>query len=133
MARRTARLIGTGLMALACGVAPAWAEPPAVGTTHTFHDPVFRGTVFCDTLDDVWSIATAEQPDEIYGLYRVTTNARDEPICMAIVPTALVVEVTPIGVMKRNGHDYNAWAVETDVGGVTAFALYLERVTRVAA
>jgi hypothetical protein len=112
--------------------APAVAAPPSVGTTHTFLDPVFRGTVFCDTVDQVRHIATAKAPDDIYGVYRVTTNERDEPMCMAIVPTALVVDVIPLGVMLREGEAYSAWAVETDIGGVTAFALYLEHVATVA-
>jgi hypothetical protein len=46
---------------------------------------------------------------------------------MSIAPTARVVDVVPLGVMEKDGSAYNAWAVETDVDGVTAFALYLER------
>jgi hypothetical protein len=112
--------------ALALAATPTLAAPPSAGSRHTFHDPVFNGTVFCDTLDEVWAIATADAPNDVYARYNLTTNDQDEPICMAIVPTGVVVDVTPIGVMERSGHQYNAWAVETDVGGVTAFALYLE-------
>lgn len=111
----------------ALAAAPALAEPPSTGTKHTFQDPVFNGTIFCDTIAAVHAIATAEIPDDVYANYYLTTNAMDEPICMAIVPTGVVRDVTPIGVMKRNGDHYRAWAVETDVGGVTAYALYLER------
>jgi hypothetical protein len=114
-------------LALACIPQLAQAQPPLAGTTHTFLDPVFRGTVFCDTIDEVWAIASAAAPDQAYANYSLTTNERDEPICMAIAPTALVVEVTRLGTMIKHGHHFNAWAVETLVDGVTAFALYLER------
>jgi len=115
-------------LALALAAIPqfALAQPPSAGATHTFRDPIFNGTVFCDTLDAVRAIATAEAPDETYANYYLTTNLRDEPICMAIAPTGVVVEVIPIGIMLKGGQRYQAWAVETDVGGVTAFALYLE-------
>ena len=33
-----------------------------------------------------------------------------------------------LGVMERNGRQYNAWAVETRLPGGTVFALYLEHV-----
>lgn len=121
------KLVAGALLALTLAV-PAQAQPPALGATHTFLDPVFKGTVFCDTLEEVWAIATAEKPNDIYATYNLLTNDRDEPICMAIVPTGTVIDVTPIGVMERNGRTYNAWAVETNVGGTTAFALYLEKV-----
>jgi hypothetical protein len=117
------------LLALAFAGVPgvALAQPPAAGTTHTFFDPVFRGTVFCDTFEAVHTIAKAKTPDETYANYFLTTNERDEPICMAIAPTAVVVDVVPMGVMVKHGHHFNAWAIETRVDGVTAFALYLER------
>ena len=118
------------LLALAMAATPTLAQPPVAGTTHTFLDPVFKGTVVCDTLDQVWAIATAGAPNDVYADYNMLTNELDEPICMAIVPTGRVLEVIPIGIMERNGKSYQAWAVETDVGGVTAFALYLERFTR---
>ena len=117
--------------ALVLMAAPALAGPPVVGSDHTFLDPVFRGTIFCDTLTEVRSIAEAESPDDAYANYYLTTNERDEPMCMAIAPTARVVDVVPLGVMEKDGGNYNAWAVETEVNGTTAFALYLERFTLV--
>lgn len=124
--RRVPLLSALVLLAGIAAPAATMAAPPLAGTTHTFRDPVFRGTIFCDTLDEVWAIATADAPDDIYANYFLTTNDRDEPLCMAIAPTAKVVDVMPVGVMIRNGEHYNAWAIETEVGGVTAFALYLE-------
>jgi hypothetical protein len=118
-------------LALAAPVLPAFAEPPTPGSTHTFRDPIFQGTVFCDTLDQVRDIAVADEPNSIYAMYRITPNQRNEPICMAIIPTGLVVSVTRIGTMVREGDRYTAWAVETVVAGFTAYALYLERVTYV--
>jgi hypothetical protein len=121
--------ISTALAAALLLAAPtsALAQPPAAGTVHTFADPVFNGTVICDTLDQVRAIATAESPDDVYANYYLTTNAVDEPICMAIVPTGLVVDVVPLGVMERTGKRYQAWAIETQIGDTTVFALYLER------
>lgn len=52
---------------------------------------------------------------------------------MAIVPTGVVIDVLPIGVMQRNGKQYDAWAIETEIEGVTVFALYLERVAAISA
>jgi hypothetical protein len=43
---------------LAAATLPAFAAPPAVGSDHRFEDPVFRGTIFCDTLEQVRHIAT---------------------------------------------------------------------------
>jgi hypothetical protein len=104
----------------------AQAAPPLVGSAYEFRDPVFRGTIFCDTLEAVQAIASAEQPDQAYANYYMTTNDIGEPICMAIAPTALVLAVTPIGVMTKNGKTYDAWAVETEIEGTVIFALYLE-------
>jgi len=118
---------------LASAPAVALAQPPSVGSTYTFLDPVFRGTIFCDTLDEVRTIAGAEVPDDAYSNFYMTTNDRDEPICMAIAPTAEVVNVTPLGVMVRDGRHYNAWAVETKVGDSVAYALYLEHFNFVSA
>lgn len=115
-------------LTLAATTLPTFAQPPIPGTTHTFRDPIFQGTVFCDTLEQVRDIAIADEPNAIYAMYRITPNDRNEPICMAIVPTGKVVSVTPIGVMERDGDRYTAWAVETIVAGFTAYALYLERV-----
>lgn len=120
------------LLALALPGA-AMAQPPGIGSSHTFLDPVFRGTIFCDTLDEVRAIVSAEAPDDAYANFYLTTNDRDEPICMAIAPTAEVTGVTPLGVMVRDGLHYNAWAIETNVGGVTAYALYLEHFNFVSA
>src|SRR5262245_14316399 len=65
------------LLALALAAIPgvAFAQPPVAGTTHTFYDPVFTGTVFCDTLDQVRDIATADTPSEVYLAYLQTANA----------------------------------------------------------
>ena len=109
----------------------AQAAPPVTGQMHDFVDPVFRATIFCDTLEAVHAIASAEAPDDTYAAYYLTTNTIGEPICMAIAPTALVVAVTPIGVMSKGGHDYDAWAVETRVADTTVYALYLERSDRI--
>jgi hypothetical protein len=130
MVATTSRLL-PALAALALCAGPALAAPPSVGSDHTFLDPVFRGTIFCDTLKEVRTIAEADSPDDAYANYYLTTNERDEPMCMSIAPTARVVDVVPLGVMEKNGSHYNAWAIETDVGGTTAFALYLERFTLV--
>ena len=102
------------------------AQPPAEGTTHTFYDPVFVGTVVCDTLDEVREIANSDQPEQVYQGYLTQMNEHNEPICAAIVPTGLVLDVTPLGVMVRDEKHFNAWAVETKVGAMTGFALYLE-------
>ena len=119
------RLVLVAALALgATGMAQG--APPDVGSSYEFRDPVFRGTIFCDTLEAVQAIASAEQPDQTYANYYMTTNAIGEPICMAIAPTALVLAVTPIGVMTKNGKTYDAWAVEAEIDGTVIFALYLE-------
>lgn len=117
------------LIAIALAAIPgvALAQPPATGTTHTFYDPVFTGTVFCDTLSQVTEIATARKPSEVYQNYLMTPNHRNEPTCAVIIPTGLVVDVKPLGVMSEDGKHFNAWAVETRVGEITGFALYLEQ------
>ena len=115
------------ILAFAAMSLPALAQPPVPGSTHTFLDPIFNGTVICDTIDAVRAIATAKAPDEIYANYYLTTNAQDEPICMAIVPTGTVLDVVLVGVMVKGEHHFDAWAVETLVEGVKVFALYLER------
>jgi hypothetical protein len=122
------------VIALALGAtSPALADPPAAGTLHTFLDPIFRDTVICDTFAQVRRIATAPAPDEMYAAFYMTTNEYDEPMCVAVVPTGKVVGVTPLGVMERNGRQYDAWAVETRMPGGTVFALYLERLNLVEA
>jgi hypothetical protein len=132
MARGLSGSVGGAVAALLLATMPTLAAPPVTGTTHTFVDPVFKGTIFCDTAEQVRRIATAKTPDAVYGNFRLTTNDNDEPICMAIVPTGVVVDVIPLGTMIREGEAFSAWAVETDVNGTTAFALYLEHVAGVA-
>jgi hypothetical protein len=116
------------LLALVFAVTPgvALAQPPATGTTHTFVDPLFTGTVFCDTYQQVREIATADNPGMIYENYLLTPNERSEPTCATIIPTGVVVAVKPVGVMEQDGLHFNAYAVETRVGDVVGYALYLE-------
>ena len=106
----------------------ALAQPPTAGTTHTFVDPIYQGTVFCDTFEQVREIATAEEPAAVYREYMFAKNARNEPVCLAIVPTAMVTDVTRLGMMYRDGKAFIAWAVKTTVGGVIAYGLYIEEV-----
>lgn len=137
MAARTG-LCSTICMTVALGLATlvplalapaAQAAPPQPGDTYTFQDPVFNGTVVCDTLEQVTDIATADAPNDVYGLYRILANDLNEPTCMAIIPTGVVLDVVPLGVMEKEGDRYDAWAVETDLGGgATVYALYLERI-----
>jgi hypothetical protein len=129
---RPLALLLTGALLAATGF-PALAAPPAVGSHHRFEDPVFRGTIFCDTCEQVRHIATSPSPQETYANYAILTNDRDESICFAIVPTGLVKSVTPLGIMVENGRRYEAWAVETDVGGTIAYGLYLENLGAYAA
>jgi hypothetical protein len=131
MALRSALVVSalrTAALALALAAVPqvALAQPPERGAVHTFYDPIFNGTVFCDTIEAVREIATADAPDDIYASYYLTANALDEPTCMAIVPTGIVVDVVPLGVMVKNGWYFNAWAVKTRVGSAIVYALYLE-------
>lgn len=129
MASRLATSLAAAV-ALACMTAPgaALAQPPQAGTVHTFLDPMSNsGTVFCDGFEHVNAIARANDPDGVYEFYRTTANALNEPVCMAIIPTGLVVDVVPLGVMTRNGRSYDAWAVETDIEGTTVFGLYVEQ------
>lgn len=117
------------LVALAFALSPAGvlAQPPVEGTTHTFVDPTFVGTVFCDTFHEVLAIATAIEPKEVYRELFSERNERNEPRCAAVIPTGVVVSVTPLGIMKRDDLHFNAWAVETQIGNVTGYALYLEQ------
>lgn len=118
----------TILLALALTAFPAaaLAQPPAEGTVHTFYDPLFTGTVFCDTLEQVRSIATADTPAEVFTDYLLTANELNEPTCAAIVPTGTVVAVTPLGVMEQDGLHFHAYAIETRIDDATGYALYLE-------
>ena len=115
-------------LALALFSGAALAQPPAAGSTHTFVDPIYKGTVFCDTLEQVREIATAEQPETVYREYMFAKNARNEPVCLAIVPTAVVNDVTRLGMMQRDDKLFVAWAVKATVGGVVAYGLYIEEV-----
>lgn len=118
------------LLALALALSPslALAQPPAQGTTHTFVDPTFLGTVFCDTYDEVLAIVTADQPLDVYRQLFNQRNDRNEPRCASIIPTGLVLSTTSLGLMERDGMHFQAWAVKTQVGSFTGFALYLEEV-----
>ena len=118
------------LLALALTVfsGAAFAQPPTAGTTHTFVDPIYEGTVFCDTLEQVRQIATAERPETVYREYMFARNARNEPVCLSIAPTALVTDVTRIGMMQRDDKVFVAWAVKATVGGIVAYGLYIEEV-----
>jgi hypothetical protein len=117
------------LLALAVALTPAatLAQPPAKGTTHTFLDPVFEGTIFCDTYFEVLAIATADDPQQVYGHFLTRRNDIDEPVCAAIAPTGVVIDVRPLGIMERDAKRYDAWAVEAKIGEVTGFGLYLEQ------
>ena len=126
MASRALPLFAATAALLSSLAAPVSAQPPTAGSTHTFRDPVFGGTVFCDTFDQVRDIAVSEIPNAIYSLYRTTPNKAREPICMAIAPTGVVEEVIPIGIMKHGQDYYRTWAIKAQVGPYTAYALYLE-------
>jgi len=117
------------LLALALALTPAvaFAQPPNEGATYTFLDPIFEGTVFCDTYFEVLAIATAEDPQQVYGDFMAKRNDVNEPVCAAISPTGLVVDVRPLGIMTRDAKRFDAWAVEAKIGEVTGFALYLEQ------
>lgn len=119
------------LLALALATFPqtVHAAPPATGSIHTFVDPVFTGTVFCDTYFEVLAIATADDPVKVYEMFLLSTNEYSEPRCAAVAPTAVVVDVTPLRPMWRDGKLFQAWAVETQVGERTGYALYLEQMT----
>ena len=113
-------------LALPMLATPALGQPPAKGSTHTFIDPVFVGTVFCDSFEEVHAIATADEPTEVFQTYFTKPNDKNEPTCAALMTTAVVLDVRPLGVMERDNRRFNAWAVETKVGEFTGFALYLE-------
>jgi hypothetical protein len=113
-------------LALPLLATPALALPPTAGATHDFVDPVFTGTVFCDTFEEVHAIATAAEPVAMFQAYSATLNDKHEPTCAAIMATATVVDVRPLGVMERDNKRFNAWAIETKVNDQTGFALYLE-------
>ena len=105
----------------------AIAAPPQIGAEHTFDDPMFEGTVFCDTFDQVRDIATAASPQDVFHTYLQQVNAKAEPICATLTATGVVTDVRPLGVMTEDGFHFQAYAVEARFGDVTAFALYLER------
>lgn len=118
------------LLALVAAAVPhlALAQPPTVGSVHRFVDPIYHGTVLCDTLEQVRQIAEAEQPDQIYLAYLATPNALNEPTCAAVVTTGLVLDVEPLGLLARDGADFSAWAIEVQIGAGTGYMLYLEQV-----
>jgi hypothetical protein len=120
------RTLLTLCLALPLLATPALAQPPVKGTTHTFIDPVFTGTVFCDTFEEVHAIATADEPVEVFQAYFTKPNAQNEPTCAALMTTAIVLDVRPLGVMERDDKRFNAWAVQARIGNFTGFALYLE-------
>jgi hypothetical protein len=117
------------LLALGLALLPATAlaQPPSKGTTHTFIDPIFASTVFCDTYFEVLAIATAADPAEVYADFMARRNYKNEPVCAAIVPTGYIVDIRELGIMLRDGKRFDAWAIETRVGDTTGFALYLEQ------
>ena len=116
------------LLALLFAIVPglALAQPPTAGSVHTFVDPMFGQTVVCDKIEQVQAIAVAQEPEvkfmELFG----TPNARHEPTCAAMVPTGLVVEVRPLGRIERAGKSFYAYAVQSNAGGATFYALYLD-------
>src|SRR5690606_14145866 len=114
------------LLVLPLLATPVLAQPPSAGSTHTFVDPVFTGTIFCDTFEEVHAIATADEPVDVFQVYFTTPNHKNEPTCAAILATAKVVSVRPLGVMTRDNSRYDAWAIEAEVGGQAGYALYLE-------
>ena len=114
-------------LALLAAPADATAAPPSIGSQHTFADPMFEGTVFCDTYDQVRDIATAEKPQDVFLQYLQQANSKAEPTCATLAPTGVVVDVKPLGVMTEDGFHFTAYAVEARFGEITAFALYLER------
>ena len=117
------------LLALGFALLPATglAQPPGEGTTHTFVDPEFTSTIFCDTYFEVLAIATADDPAIVYANFMARRNEKNEPVCAAIAPTGFIVDVRELGIMVRGRQRYDAWAVETRIGTATGFALYLER------
>jgi hypothetical protein len=117
------------LLTLAFIAVPALASaaPPHIGAEHTFTDPMFEGTVFCDTYDQLRAIATAESPQDVFHTYLQQVNAKAEPTCATLTATGVVTDVRPLGVMTEDGFHFHAYAVEASFGGTTAFALYLER------
>lgn len=107
--------------------ATAQAQPPLEGSTHTFVDPVFVGTVFCDSYYEVLAIATADDPQAVFTTFATDRNEIDEPICASIAPTGTIVDVRPLGIMVRESARYDAWAIEAEVNGSRGFALYIEK------
>jgi hypothetical protein len=114
-------------VALALLPATAQAQPPLEGSTHTFVDPIFVGTVFCDSYYEVLAIATADDPQAVFTTFATDRNEIDEPVCASIAPTGRIVDVRPLGIMIREDARYDAWAVEAQVNGMIGFALYLEK------
>ena len=116
------------LLALLFALVPglAFAQPPTAGSLHTFVDPLFGRTVVCDTVEQVQAIADAAEPQAKFMEFFDTPNARHEPTCAALAPTAVVVDVQPLGRIERGGKSFYAYAVQSNARGVTFYALYLE-------
>lgn len=116
------------LLALPIALAPqaVAAMPPSAGTIYTFVDPIFTGTIICDTYEQVREIATADQPGEVYLTYLATPNQRNEPTCALVAPTGVVLDVRPVGILNEAGQEYHAYAVEAQFGAAVGFALFLE-------
>ncbi len=116
------------LLALLFALVPglAYASPPAAGSVHTFIDPMFGQTVVCDRIEQVQAIAVADEPEAKFMELFSTPNARNEPTCAAMVPTGVVIDVQPLGRLMREGKTFYAYAVQSDAGGVTFYALYLD-------
>lgn len=103
------------------------AQPPLEGSTHAFVDPIFVGTVFCDSYFEVLGIATADDPRAVFTTFASDRNEIDEPICASIAPTGTIIDVRPLGIMVRENTRYDAWAVEAEINGSRGFALYIEK------
>jgi hypothetical protein len=112
------------LFALVPGL--AFASPPAAGSIHTFVDPMFGQTVVCDTVQQVQTIVVSRQPEAKFREFYGIPNAKNEPTCDALTPTGVVMDVTPLGRMMKDGKSFYAYAVQSDADGITFYALYLE-------
>jgi hypothetical protein len=119
-------LIAIALMAL-FAVLPAAADPPRIGVTHMFKDPVFTNTVFCDTADQIEAIAASDDPAKSYYTLFNTPNAHGEPTCAAGVAVGVVQNIRALPQMVRDGVRYRAWALQVHLGRFVLWALYLEK------
>jgi hypothetical protein len=62
----------------------------------------------------------------VFQAFYSKPNAQNEPTCAALMTSAQVIAVRPLGIMERDDTRFNAWAVEAKIGEYTGFALYLE-------